>query len=470
MALEDQLTDDLTDEALGPTRTRRRPGALGRLQADPDGNEPPVDDKPTQTPAPVTPPTNYRIQPVDPTKFADPTHSTAKYQFLRTAQGFDPTKGITPEFLAKLNALGLANFTGSGQKLGYTGITDAGRAAGMTSDFEGDFIQNWGNGANPDAQWAWNWADEGGQQTPAAPLPARTPMTAPGPMTNTAGAGGSTPVPRTGGIDPMPGADTSNYTPEQARAAGLGWVPPDHPLYGTPGFVGSAAGGGAGTGATPSPTSLEGMIAKLLADNEAAAEQRRGFSDNIHRTVTDQIAEGSTPVNEEDASITQPMRAYAGEQGRALNEGREAMAARAQHQGMPTGANDAALQSSYENLGTDKANYKASLIVDQLKQKQAKLQNALNVGAGMLSAEEARSLNQQLAMLDARIKQMDLKQSGDIANRDIDVRQNIAGGQLALGNRQEDDRMNMFYDQLGLDIGSRESALNQWLMNLLAGG
>ena len=54
---------------------------------------------------------------------------------------------------------------------------------------------------------------------------------------------------------PIPGTDPSEMTPAQAAAAGLGWVPRNHPNYGQPGYVGAsttpAAPGAPPAGAPP---------------------------------------------------------------------------------------------------------------------------------------------------------------------------------------------------------------------------
>ncbi|HEX6963003.1 MAG TPA: hypothetical protein VF175_14130 [Lacipirellula sp.] len=75
-------------------------------------------------------------------KLADTSHDTAKYQLGRVFSQFDPSFGVTPQVLAALNALGLATFSGSGDKLGLSDVTRAGQAAGLNAhDFVGDFIR-----------------------------------------------------------------------------------------------------------------------------------------------------------------------------------------------------------------------------------------------------------------------------------------------------------------------------------------
>lgn len=475
-SLEDQLTDDLANEVDPVTGLpKRRPAGVSA----------PVDNTPAPTPAPTpTPaPQKFAIQPVDQGKFDDPNKHDGKYDFLRTMQGFDPTKGFTSDGLAKLNALGYANFSGSGDKLTYNNVTDAGRAAGLEANgFSGDFIQNYGNGANPNAMWAWNWQDSAAPAA-ASPNPItqillnRSSPTAgqeihegredPGytanavtggttPATDTPAAGSATPPVPPG---PKPGPD---WVPDQT---GLGWVPPGHPNAWKP-PAGATPGAAADPNAPPPvDTSLEGQIKKMMEDAAAERAKREEYSKKIHDTVTSQIDEGSKPVDPNDPIMAQQNRAYSTTQDRALAEGREAMAARGASQGLPTGAMDASLQSSYENAASDKSAYSGNLMADRLKQKQQQLQNALTTGAGILSAEEARDLQSRIATLDARIKATQIDQNERQGNRDLDIRQ----GGLDLDNRRLTEQSNQFYDTFGANIGDRESALNAEIMRMLQG-
>src|SRR5262245_7880887 len=90
-------------------------------------------------------------------KLNDKNKMSAKYQMGRALSGLDPTKGFTPDAVAALNALGFGNFsakTGS-DKLSLSGLTDKGRAAGLTGDYtDADFIEalKSGNGK-------WGYAD-----------------------------------------------------------------------------------------------------------------------------------------------------------------------------------------------------------------------------------------------------------------------------------------------------------------------
>lgn len=88
-------------------------------------------------------------------KLNNADHQTAKYQMGRALAGFDPRQGLTPEVLAALNSLGFGNFSGSGQKLNLSGLTDKGKAAGLRGDYNNaDFIEGFAGGNGK-----WQYAD-----------------------------------------------------------------------------------------------------------------------------------------------------------------------------------------------------------------------------------------------------------------------------------------------------------------------
>lgn len=109
----------------------------------------------------TTPQPNWNwLSGYDTSKLQDPTHTSAKYQIGRTLARFNPSGGFADPVIAALNALGLGHFAGSGDRLSLTGVTNAGRQAGLdTHDFQGDFIQNW-TGTDPTdhsgARWTYD--------------------------------------------------------------------------------------------------------------------------------------------------------------------------------------------------------------------------------------------------------------------------------------------------------------------------
>lgn len=92
-------------------------------------------------------------------KFDNPNWMSPKYQVARVQAQFDPSQGLTPEYLAALNKLNLGTFSGKGDK--FTLANGVPKWDGMTNgDMIGDFggknlwtLQGDGPGWNqPDAQ------------------------------------------------------------------------------------------------------------------------------------------------------------------------------------------------------------------------------------------------------------------------------------------------------------------------------
>jgi hypothetical protein len=78
---------------------------------------------------------------------------------------YNPLQGVTPDVLAALNKLGYGTFSGSGQNLGLSGLTDVGRSAGLGSDWNPqDFINSY-KAQNDSTVWGYNPFIEQGQQT-----------------------------------------------------------------------------------------------------------------------------------------------------------------------------------------------------------------------------------------------------------------------------------------------------------------
>jgi hypothetical protein len=111
-ALMNQMGD--TDEALLKKPTATAVGVPGLTpSAEPQGFAPGVPDPNGPVAPPVAPPSfRSQMDGVDFTKFDNPEHETPKYQIARVQEKYDPTKGVTPEMVAELNALGLGKFRG----------------------------------------------------------------------------------------------------------------------------------------------------------------------------------------------------------------------------------------------------------------------------------------------------------------------------------------------------------------------
>lgn len=331
---------------------------------------------------------------------------------------------------------------------------------------------------------------EGGTTRPPATgrIPSSFP-TIPGPIVEEPIGFGPIDYPTTPGpmIDdpatPPSTIDTSGYTPQQALEAGLAWVPRDHPAFGQPGYVGSKIQGQGGGGETPQPpidpndpyaplplpdppdpndNSVEGLMKRMLYEQAVARNRDLAMKKQVHGTITRRIGEAEKPVDPNDPILSAQSRSYRIAQEKALARGREAMADRATASGTTTGNLDAALQSSYENLGSDTAAHDSALMGQRYAQKLAELQSMLQLGAGILSDSEQMQLQSSISQLKARLDDLRMKSDIDLSGRDLDLRRYIADRGFDIDDRH-------FYDTLAYNIGSNQGNLDQWLMEMLLG-
>ena len=145
----------------------------------------PVQAPPLQAPAPAPAPSTipdysgwgqYGVQGLDQNKVAN-NHDSPKYQLARLQSHFDPRQGVTPEFLAAANQLGIGTFTGHDDKLFVGGNVDPRFGNVLNSDINIGFKT--GNG-----QWgAWG-SEIGGGAPQQGHLSAATPFLDPSVMSN----------------------------------------------------------------------------------------------------------------------------------------------------------------------------------------------------------------------------------------------------------------------------------------------
>jgi hypothetical protein len=94
----------------------------------------------------------------DSSKFGGGDDMTEKYKIGTIMSQFDPKAGVTPEVLAALNALGIAEFSGSAGNLTVNNTKNDPRfGKGGTSDVIRGF-----DGQNADTAWAPWYVDDGG--------------------------------------------------------------------------------------------------------------------------------------------------------------------------------------------------------------------------------------------------------------------------------------------------------------------
>lgn len=192
--------------------------------------------------------------------------------------------------------------------------------------------------------WFQNGADRFGPQG-GSPAPTDS-------FKSLLGALGGSNGPSGGGIPTPPPSDPrggGGMTPQEAAAAGLGWVPANSPLYGTPGFVGpndkgatqveenpgiqDATGGGGGSvgDQTGSDKSLKSLLDAMLQGNlnqdvirrrtdsarDILQKDRASQSDTLNAALADRGQLGSGAAAEATGRLE---RGLGDEFGRTIND------------------------------------------------------------------------------------------------------------------------------------------------------
>lgn len=194
---------------------------------------------------------------------------------------------------------------------------------------------------------------------------------------------------------------------------------------------------------TPPKTDLESLLTTMLTEQRSKRAADDALRAKVHGGIINQIDSASGPVDADSADLVAQRSAYGGDIDRGLARTREAMAARAAATGMPTGALDAGIQSSTDAASQSKASNNASLLATKYRDNLNTLQSALSQGAGVLSDEETRQLQAEIAATQSRLTKLGLDQSGQLGNRSLDV-------QSQLGNRSQD--IQLLLGNKGLDI------------------
>ncbi len=317
--------------------------------------------------------------------------------------------------------------------------------------------------------------DKAGQIERAAPPPAE-PMTAPppppsGPMT--LGAGEQ--IPAVGQPAAGPAQTAGAMTPQQADAAGVGWVPENHPLYGTQGFVGYQAPGAAPAPA-PTPQPVPGAVPDKIAgpdlgpmtvppgggpaghlgplasadggplpvDPNTPVPLSRGEAaapDPLKTGMRDALLKmlGQGDPTMDDPVIKAQSDAFSLAQTRAKQRDREAMASRAGASGQISdlasgGAFDEGLSNLEQRQGEAEGAHDSALMASELTRRRNELMSAASLAGNQMNEEDRLAFQKEFAQIDADLRKSQLAQQGS----QFEKQYGLEGQRLAESIRQFD--------------------------------
>lgn len=211
-----------------------------------------------------------------------------------------------------------------------------------------------------------------------------------------------------------------------------GWA--DAPGHSGGAGAGPAAGTGVGV-STGAGTTTQGPVdPAMTAALKNTLMQRLGVASQIP-TLNDQ-------------ALSAQMDAYERSQDKGLRRGQSRLAERAYATGMTEGAYDATLQGDNYEAASERGEFGAGLVGDELLARRGEMLQLLAMGNQMLSEEENRALTLQLKQIDNQLAQQAL------ASGNANFQQ-----QLNQQNQQ-------YYDNLSWQMGQSAAQINQNLLNM----
>lgn len=231
-------------------------------------------------------------------------------------------------------------------------------------------------------------------------------------------------------------------TPQEAAAAGLGWVDENHPLYGTPGYVGAkpattpnvasggAASGGVGGNSIPTQAAAASTYSNTPGATPAANTTNQGTQDAVRNSWLAQATQGTT-VDPNDPNIKQQVDPFAAAQERSRRDYESQQAERLSAKGLGnSGALENERRYGMERAGQATGAFKSQLIGQELQNRRKEIQDALNSLGDTISNDQKNALTKQLADLDATIKREGIAAGVNMNSADNSVRDKLGTGAL----------------------------------------
>lgn len=261
-------------------------------------------------------------------------------------------------------------------------------------------------------------------------------------------------------------------TPAQAASAGLGWVPQGHPLYGTPGYVGSqpaaAAPGGAPAGA--SAPGGQPQNTQQVLNTPVSQAPPTTVTGAFQQALMNRLNQG--PADASNPAISGAINANRVAEQRGEERQRRQLAAMAAAQGYDnSGAFDSQRLGLAQNRAEREADFAGNAVRDLARQQSQEIMSALALGGGMLSDQDRLALQERLANLDAQLRREGLSAQTSLGQGDLALRGELGRGQLNLGLLGALLQNQQFGQNLGANLGmfnaSQDSSNLRALLGML---
>lgn len=229
------------------------------------------------------------------------------------------------------------------------------------------------------------------------------------------------------------------------------WVMKDHPLASTPGATGGSAppAPGAPGVSQPNPYSTN-------------PDQQKQVVDSLMQRATQ-----GTTVDTQDPQFRQQADSYHAQVERAR---RNYVADQAEKLGpYQTGALQGEERLASERAGQASAAFEADLVGRELQQRRDEIKDALQTMTGVITEDQRRQLQRELAQLDAALRREGLSATTALGSRELDIRDRLGSRGLEIDLIRALLQDKQFGQDLGFRIGATEADLSGQAMRYLLG-
>jgi hypothetical protein len=264
--------------------------------------------------------------------------------------------------------------------------------------------------------------------------------------------------------------------PGAAAAAGLGWVPEDHPLYGSSpaGAAPPPAGGAAAPppgGAGANTVAGQGAASQTYSATPGAAPTGPTSNQGMQDVVRNSYLERATkPITDPRASEGFRMQAdsFAAASERARRDQSADLAEGLAGTGQ-TGLQTAEGRLINERSAQSRGAFEASLVREDLQNQRADVENALKSLSGIISDDQKNKLAEKLAQLDAELKTAALNASTGLGTAELSLKDKLGMAGInvdMLGMLLNDSQ---FGKTMGFNMADREQFWNNASLSQLLG-
>jgi hypothetical protein len=265
-------------------------------------------------------------------------------------------------------------------------------------------------------------------------------------------------------------------TPEQIAAAGqpAGAAPPPVPGTGVPGQVPTGAIGGAGEPSAPG-TAIVGQArgSETLSTTPGApptqSTTNQGTQDVVRNSYLERAVQ-PLKIDPNDPMIRAQVDPFVAAQDRQRRQTISEAAERASARGLgDSGALDAERRYAGERAAQAGGLFESQLVGKEIQTRRDEIKDALTSLRGMLSDDQVRALQKEMAELDAAVKKLGIAAGTDTASSEIALKRQLGLGGMNIDLMRLLMQDRQFADTMGFNVADREAFYNNAALQNIMG-